>query len=154
MGKLPFVGTWESDNVALTKAECKAILDVVSETNRRRMIFGVTTMLRRTPLLGLKKSWVDEARCWLSVPPEVMKKGRSQARSPLEVPLSDWALDQVRDLEANEFGYLWPTPATGRPLVRTDHLFRDAVSDAGVREFTCHDLRTTGATWLRDRGHR
>jgi integrase len=149
--KVPDVGPWESDGVALTKAEFRAVLGVLSETNRRRMIFGVTTMLRRTPLLALKQSWIDPERGWLSVPAEMMKKGRSRRRTPLEVPIAAWALEQTLDLDANEHGYLWPS-ATGKPLTRVHDIFANCAEDAGVRPFSCHDLRTTGATWLRDEG--
>ncbi len=150
--KVPDVGEWDSDGVALSRAEFRAVLGVVSDINRRRMIFGLTTMLRRTPLLALKQKWIDQERRWLSVPADMMKKGRARRRSPLEVPISDWALEQVRDLESNENGYLWATPATGKPLTRVHDIFADCVEESGVRPFSCHDLRTTGATWLRDAG--
>lgn len=150
--KVPDVGEWLSDGVALSRAEFRAVLSVVSDINRRRMIFGLTTMLRRTPLLALKASWVDPDRRWLSVPAEMMKKGRARRRSPLEVPIADWALEQVRDLEPNVDGYLWATRTTGKPLTRVHDIFADCVEESGVRPFSCHDLRTTGATWLRDAG--
>jgi integrase len=149
---VPDVGEWESDGVALTKDEFKAVLRVLSETNRRRMIFGVTTMLRRTPLLAMKKAWIDRGKAWLSVPAEMMKKGRSRRRTGLEVPLSSWALEQTKDVDGNAHGYLWPARMTGTPLTRVRDIFADCVAASGVREFSCHDLRTTGATWLRDEG--
>ncbi len=151
--KVPDVGTWESDGVALTKDEFRAVLRVLSDKNRRRMIFGVTTMLRRTPLLALKQPWIDFDRSWLSVPADMMKKGRSRRRTPLEVPIAAWALEQIEGLEPNEHGYLWPARATGTPLTRVHDIFADCVEASGVRPFSCHDLRTTGATWwLRDEG--
>jgi integrase len=150
--KVPDVGVWESDGVALTKDEFRAVLRVLSDKNRRRMIFGVTTMLRRTPLLALKESWIDPERSWLSVPAEMMKKGRSRRRTPLEVPIAAWALEQTQGIEPSEDGYLWPTRTTGKPLTRVHEIFLDCVQKSGVRPFSCHDLRTTGATWLRDEG--
>jgi len=150
--KVPDVGDWESDGVALTRAEFKKVLAAVSPMDRRRMIVGVATMLRRTPLFGFKKEWVDFDTAWLYVPAEVMKKGRAKRRYPLHVPIAQWALEQVRDLEPNEEGYVWPSQQTGGVLTRVHDIFVDAVETSGVRPFSCHDLRTTGATWLRDAG--
>ncbi len=79
-------------------------------------------------------------------------KGPARRRSPLDVPLSQWSLEQVRDLAAATDGYLWPNPATGIPMRWVDGIFRSAFEKAGVRPFSAHDLRTTGASWLRAAG--
>ena len=150
--KVPDVGDWESDGVALTRAEFKKVLAVVAPMDRRRMIVGVATMLRRTPLFGFKKEWLDFESAWLHVPPEVMKKGRAKRRYALHVPIAVWALEQVRDLTPNEHGLVWPSQQTGGVLTRVHDIFADAVDASDVRPFSCHDLRTTGATWLRDAG--
>jgi len=147
--KVPDVGEWDPPGVALSVDEFREALGTLSPLNRRRFIFGVTTMLRRTPLLGLRDTWIDRDASWLSVPRDFMKKGRSKYRSPLNVPLSTWALDQVRDLSPSNEGYLWPNPTTGRPIVWIDHIFSRASEAIGVA-FSCHDLRTTGASWLAD----
>jgi integrase len=149
---LPNVGDWESDMVALTHDEFRAALAVLSPINRRRMIFVVTTMLRRSALFGFKKSWVDPEWNWLSVPAAAMKKGRSKRAKPLEIPIAVWALEQVLDLEPNEHGYVWPSTATGLPLTRVHETFADCVTRSGVTPFSCHDLRTTGSSWLRHEG--
>ena len=149
---LPPVAEWESDMVALSREEFRAALAVLSPINRRRMIFGVTTMLRRSALFACKKSWVDAERKWLSVPAEAMKKGRSKKAKPLEIPIAAWAVEQVQDLEANEHGYVWPSAATGLPLTRVHETFADCVRRSGVTPFSCHDLRMTGSSWLRDEG--
>ena len=47
---------------------------------------------------------------------------------------------------------MWPSRQTGGVLTRVHDIFVDAVKASGVRPFSCHDLRTTGATWLRDAG--
>ena len=150
--KVPDVGDWESDGVALTRDEFKKVLAVVNAIDRRRMIFGLVTMVRRTPLMSMKREWVDVDGAWLHLPAEIMKKGRAKRRYPLHVPIAQWALDQIRDLEPNEHGYLWPSRQTGGVLTRVHDIFADAVEASGVRPFSCHDLRTTGSTWLRDAG--
>jgi integrase len=146
---VPDVGEWDHPGVALSIDEFREALAAVSPVNRRRFIFGVTTMLRRTPLLQLNDEWIDRDAVWLSVPREFMKKGRSKHRSALHVPLSRWAFDQVQDLTPTREGYLWPNGKTGKPMTWVDHIFTDASQKIGI-EFSCHDLRTTGATWLAD----
>jgi integrase len=144
---VPEVGEWDQPGVALSVDEFREALRAVSPVNRRRFIFGVTTMIRRTPLLGLRDAWIDRETRWLSIPREYMKKGRSKHRSPLNVPLSTWALDQIREVPANDGGFLWPNPKSGRPIAWIDHIFTRASEATGVA-FSCHDLRTTGASWL------
>src|SRR4029079_10133014 len=101
-------------------------------------------------LLALRHCWIDSDAQWLSVPREFMKKGRSRHRSPLHVPLSRWALEQVYDcVPSEEEDYVWPNERTGKPMTWVDHIFRDVSKKVGL-EFSCHDLRTTGATWLAD----
>lgn len=146
---VPDVGEWDHPGVALSIDEFREVLSVLTPINRRRFIFGVTTMIRRTPLLSLRDEWVDRETGWLSVPREFMKKGRSRHRSPLHVPLSKWSLDQIADLQPNREGYLWPNPRTDKPLTWIDHVFSEASAKIGI-DFSCHDLRTTGATWLAD----
>src|ERR1044071_7886049 len=140
--KVPDVGDWESDGVALTRTEFRKVLAVVSPMDRRRMIVGVATMLRRTPLFGFKNEWVDFDGAWLHVPSEVMKKGRAKRRYPLHVPIAQWALEQVRDLAPNDEDYVWPSRQTGGALTRVNDIFVEAVEASGVRPFSCHDLRT------------
>jgi integrase len=144
---VPDVGEWDHPGVALSIDEFREALTVLSPINRRRFIFGVTTMVRRTPLLSLNRAWVDLDAKWLSVPREFMKKGRSRHRSPLHVPLSEWAVDQLRYLTPNTDGYVWPNPQTNKPMTWVDHIFKEASKKVGI-DFSCHDLRTTGATWL------
>lgn len=144
---VPDVGEWDSPGVALSVDEFREALHVVSPLDRRRFIFAVTTMIRRTPLFGLRGDWIDLESNWLSIPREFMKKGRARHRSALHIPLSRWAADQIRDLQPSADGFLWPNVKTGKPLTWIDHIFSKVSSRIGV-DFSCHDLRTTGATWL------
>ena len=95
---------------------------------------------------------MDAERKWLSVLADAMKKGRSKKAKPLEIPIATWAVEQVQDLEANEHGYVWPSTATGLPLTRVHETFANCVRRSGVTPFSCHDLRMTGSSWLRDEG--
>lgn len=106
-------------------------------------------MIRRAPLLALRQSCIDRANSWLTIPRELMKKGRAKHRSALNVPLSPWARDQVAGAPDAGDAYVWPNTATGKPIRWIDHIFARASARIGV-EFSCHDLRTTGASWLAD----
>jgi integrase len=147
LATIPDVGEWEHPGVALSIDEFHEALRVVTPLNRRRLIFGVTTMIRRTPLLSLRHSWIDHASCWLSIPREFMKKGRSRYRSALHVPISRWSLEQIPSSSLSNQDFVWPNPRSGKPMTWVDHIFRTASEKIGT-DFSCHDLRTTGATWL------
>lgn len=56
---------------------------------------------------------------------------------------------QIRNHLSPLDGYLWANPNTGQPLTWIDHIFKDPSRRIGI-DFSCHDLRTTGATWLAD----
>src|SRR5262249_19151951 len=138
----------DSLQVALTPDEVGALLDRAAGRNRRILIYGISTMLRKTPLLGHRNEWVNGSRAWLEVPAEMMKKGRSKRRRPLSVPLSRIALEQI---EARR-GLSWPNEKTGNPLTWLEDYLEGLARGASVRPFSLHDLRTTGATWLKNAG--
>ena len=146
LASVPDVGSWDSPGVALSVDEVGSLLEVADERDRSLIAVGVTTMLRRLPLLGLRSEWVDRGKRWLSVPPEWQKKGHAKRRYGLEVPVSAWTVDA---LPAVENGLLWPSPATGKPLTSPTRILMSLAHRARVRDFSMHDLRTTGATWLR-----
>jgi len=97
-----------------------------------------TTRARRSS--ASKKEWMD------------FEEGREKRRYPLHVPIALWALEQVRDVEPSDDGYVRPSRQTGGVLTRVHDVFVDAVEASGVRRFSSHDLRTTDATWLREVG--
>jgi integrase len=78
----------------------------------------------------------------------------AQARRGLSIPLCDTAIGQ---LGGQHIGYTWPNSATGQPLTwlhDTLHSLVERASKNGpaVPRFSLHDLRSTGATWLRNAG--
>ena len=148
--ELPGVANWTPDAVALTRDEFAALLAAAGERERRLLITGVTTMLRRRPLLAQRHGWLDLERRWLSVPADWMKKGRAKHRYPLEVPLAQWTADTLADAKPTRDGYYWTYARTGEPLRNPIRVLEPLYRKAKVRAFSLHDLRTTGATWLRE----
>ena len=149
LASVPDVGSWDSPGVALSVDEFASLLEVASDRDRGLLVTGVTTLLRRRPLLGLRAEWVDRGKRWLSVPPEWQKKGHAKRRYGLEVPVSAWTVDSLPDVA---IGLLWPSKDTGEPLTSPTRILMSLSIRAKVRDFSMHDLRTTGATWLQTAG--
>jgi len=154
---IPAVGDEQREGIALTVDEFRELLAAVSPINRRRLIFASTTLLRRTPLLGLHQDWTDLTTRWLSVPAAVQKKGRAKRRYPLEVPMSRWAAAQLEGLTPWH-GYWWPNTVTHQPLTWIDHIFSAIRKEVKIvrhgepAQIRLHDLRYTGISWLRHAG--
>ncbi len=114
-------------------------LQRAADRYQRMLILGLTTMLREEPLLNLGYDWMDLTARTVTIPPQFVKKGRGRARKELTLPLSAWTVATLQDGS----GCVWGAPiANVQPtLVRIAHI-------AGIRPFSLHDLRRTGATLL------
>ena len=148
--ELPDMDEDDSLQVALTREEFGSVLEHATGRNRRILIYGVCTMLRKTPLLAHRNEWVDRSRRWLNVPADLMKKGRSKRRRMLSVPICETAAAQIAGGLAQ--GLSWPNERTGKPLTWLDDYLTALAETAKVRPFSLHDLRSTGATWLKNAG--
>jgi integrase len=146
----------EKEMVALTIDEFFRVLEAAKRLPRaadittRRLIFGVTTFLRKTPLMGLRSEWIDLSDPWIYVPAE-SQKGREGERRPLSVPLSGWAVEQL-PMPLPKKGLVWANARTARPTGNVTRTLQKLASMAKVPEFSLHDLRTTGNTWLANEG--
>jgi integrase len=127
----------------------KGVRPRLTKRFHRVMVVGVTTGLRRANLLGLRWSWIDLERRWLTIPAKHMK-GRLTDRRDLSIPLCDWAMDAIGVREgASDFVFASPR---GGKTWRFDETLVSMAQKAGVPRFTLHDLRRTGASWLGRRG--
>lgn len=148
--RLPAFEQQESTQVALSEEEFAAALHVAGDRDRRILITGVTTMLRRVPLLGLRSSWVDFENETLNVTAAYMKKGNARQRTALKVPVSKWTIEQLEDLEVGRSGLFWGSGQREEsPLKGLDSGLETIARKAKIRPFSLHDLRTTGISWLR-----
>lgn len=156
--KLPKIDLDDEESmVALSVDQFFAVLEATrqvmrqgADVTRRRLIFGVTTMLRKTPLMGLRSEWIDLEDAWLVVPKEYMK-GKGGKKRALSVPLCGWAVEQLPHPMAKS-GYIWPNTRTGEPTGNLTHTLQKLADAARVPEFSLHDLRATGSTWLANEG--
>lgn len=150
--KTPKIVIEEQQMVALTIDQFFAVLDATKhmrqgrDLTRRRLIFGVTTMLRKTPLMGLCAEWIDLNDLWLTVPASA-QKGRRGEKRPLSVPLSGWAAEQLPSPLPTS-GFVWANNRSGEPTGNVTHTLNKLADEAGVPRFSLHDLRATGNTWL------
>lgn len=147
----------EQGMVALTVAQFFAVLEAThqvmprgGDVARRRLIFGVTTMLRKTPLMGLRPEWIDLSDPWLDVPKEWMK-GKGGQKRPLSIPLCGWAVEQLPH-RMPKSSYIWPNVRSGEPTGNVTRTLQKLAEAAKVPEFSLHDLRATGNTWLANDG--
>ncbi len=108
----------------------------------------LNTGLRRGELLSLKPDDIDFHRGLLMV-----RAGKTGAR---EVPINTRARlilsDLVSQASASGWEYLFTNPRTGTRIKDLKKSFKNALKDAGIEDFTFHDLRHTFGTIAVDRG--
>jgi len=152
-------GTETPAERALSETELKAFLlncKTVCRTRRSGHILMtlLLTMQRRQELaLATKKEFDLENRTW-SIPDEHAKKGRGHV-----LPLSDWAVDEIRCLMGMSNGspYLLPRKDGLKPInpmliTRSVERLTHRFQAVGIEPFTPHDLRRTGRTGLASLG--
>lgn len=140
---------------ALTDDELKAFLANRDDVLRSRPIVHALTILlltmqRRSEIaLATWREFDFEKKTW-TIPDEHAKAGRGHI-----VPLTDWAIDELRALKklAGRSKYVFPNEdGSGHadPKLITRSVARCQVTFAkkGIGAFTPHDLRRTGRTGL------
>ena len=100
--------------------------------------------------MGLRSEWIDLADPWLDVPKEWMK-GKGGQKRPLSVPVCGWAVEQLPQ-RMPKSGFLWPNVRSGEPTDNVTRSLQKLAEAAKVPEFSLHDLRATGNTWLANEG--
>jgi integrase len=131
-------------------------------------LFALATGMRRGEVLALRQESIDLTRrivlvaeSLAEVSGDVFVKS-TKTRRVREVPLSDLALEALRQNEAiresdkaaaqefyqdHDLVFADPLGRHIRPMAFTD-AFRRAATAAGLRDVTLHMLRHTAATWL------
>lgn len=143
--RLPYLEQPENDGIALTEEQFGTVLERTRRIRDREILIqGVTTRLRKTNLLGMRAEWFDREKVWMRVGRELLKGGRRKVRQDLSAPVARWTMDTLGERTS---GLLWPNERTGKPLGWWEHVLDELTGD-GVPEFTMHDLRTTGTSWL------
>jgi integrase len=104
---------------------------------------------RRGELTQARWAEIDfDAKTW-TIPDENAKGGRGHV-----VPLTDWAIEELRALKRIAEGAKWVLPADGSGRIDPKQLTRGVAKclkrfkERGIAEFTLHDLRRTCRTGL------
>jgi integrase len=145
--QLVWQATYEKRSVYATNAAALS-----PETLRQILAGGLTTMLRKANLLGLRIEWVTSAKSWLHIPKEFMK-GKGGQKRPLSIPLSKWARDvAIEAADGRSSGYLWLNPVSTATYTSIEDRLESTADDAGVPRFSLHDIRATGNSLLAKEG--
>jgi len=78
-------------------------------------------------------------------------KGKGGQKRPLSIPLCGWAVEQLPN-RIPKSGYIWPNVRSGEPTGNVTRSLQKLAEAAKVPEFSLHDLRATGNTWLANEG--
>jgi integrase len=146
-------GTEKPRERVLTDKELKTFLKDPKDCTRFERLATVIKILlltgqRRGELTAAKWSDIDfRARTW-RIPEKNAKNGRESV-----VPLSDWAVDEFKDLKREAEGSPMVLPAKKgsldpRYLSQSMVNLRERFETRGIEEFTLHDLRRTCRTGL------
>ena len=124
--------------------EEKLMLELVGRLAHLRpiIIVAIDTGLRRRELLSLEKEQVDFNLAVINVKRTKSGKGRT-------VPMTPRVRETLKLLcEDGDSKYVFPNAETGKAITDVKHSFTSTVSDAGIADFTFHDLRHTFGTRL------
>jgi integrase len=119
----------------LTEKEYDGLISACDSDVKSAIITAVNTGLRRGELFELEVKDTDLDRRLLTV-----KRGKNQAGRVL--PLNDDAAEALRDtIGGRKKGRVFSLPNFRKRFIK-------AVNEAGIEDFTFHDLRHTFASWL------
>ena len=103
------------------------------------------TGARKSEILNARWECVDFDLKILTVP--LSKSGKVR-----RIPLSDKALDTLRNIPRTESPWVFPNPKTGRPQRTLFHLWNDLRSRLNIPDVRLHDLRHSFASFLVNSG--
>jgi integrase len=128
----------------------KAIQTIEEPVNRLALIFVAITFVRSVELRGMRWNEIKDDRFW--VIPEERTKGRKGKRKPHVVPLSDFALSLLKELEqyTGDYDYVFQSPVKpNKPI--SENCLLDALYGLGYRhKMTVHGFRALASTVLNE----
>ncbi len=130
----------------LTEDEQRRLLDVLKDCplTKNIVFFAINTGMRRGEIFNLKWFDVDLGR-------KAVLVRQSKNGKPRTIPMNDEVYAMVHSLPKVS-AYVFPSPKTNGRLNNTKRSFEGAIKQAGIENFTFHDLRHTFATRLADKG--
>jgi integrase len=128
----------------------KDILTIEEPLNRLALIFMALTFVRSTEMRYMKRDEIKDKRFW--VIPEKRMKGREGKRKPHVVPLSDFALEILAEIDVltGEYEYVFQSPIKPNQPISENTLL-DALYGLGYRhKMTVHGFRSLASTVLNE----
>ena len=125
----------------LSQSEWLRLEKVLPDYLRPAVAFSLATGLRRNNVLNLKWSEVNKQSKNV-----VVWSDESKNKKQLIIPLSDWALEILKECSGKSEVYCFPQ-VSGKPIINPKRPFQKALDKAGIQEFRWHDLRHTFASW-------
>ena len=111
------------------------------------IIFSLNTGLRQGNVLGLKWNQVDLERKVAWYHPDEMKAGRA-----LGVALNDTAIEVIKRQTGKHPTFVFVNKRNNPITDINSRYWKESLKQAGIEDFTWHDLRHTWASWLVQRG--
>jgi site-specific recombinase XerD len=125
------------------EARLRAVIGARYSEHLLELEIALQTGLRKSEQYRVERSHVNLERCILTVP--TSKHGETR-----HVPLNDVAIEAFKKLFARSVmsDFAFVAKRSEERLLNNKHWFEDAVHEAGIRDFTWHDLRHTFASRL------
>lgn len=149
--KVPYIEEYKEDNGRirwLKPEEAQRLIDVAKPRYFADLIiFSLNTGLRQANVLGLKWNQVDLERkvCWFHS--DEMKAGQA-----LGVALNQTAVSVLERQIGRHETFVFVNKR-GKPITDINSRYwKSSLDEAGIEDFTWHDLRHTWASWLVQRG--
>lgn len=128
----------------------RKIMTIDEPLNRYGLIMAALTFVRSNELRYMKWSEIKDKRFW--VVPEERMKGRKGKRKPHVVPLSDFTLKILAEIDmlTGEYEYVFQSPVRpNKPI--SENTLLDALYGLGYRhKMTVHGFRSLASTVLNE----
>lgn len=134
----------------LSADETRRLVVALDRPEHRRLKPIVLLLL----LTGARRGEVLRARfAEFDLDQRVWRIPKSKSGRPRTVPLSQAAVDLLRDLWADARGpFVCPNPATGQPFVQVHYPWKRLLRAAALPDLRMHDLRHSFASFLVNNG--
>lgn len=129
----------------LTHEEAGRLIEALPRRMRPLVRFALATGLRQSNVLNLEWSEVSGQHRWIAIPGEKMKNGE-----PFGAPLNEAAVAILAKQRGKHPRWVFPIHYAGEygPMKGIDNAtWKKACAEAGIEDFTFHDLRHTWASW-------
>lgn len=129
----------------LNEDEQRRLLNVMKDCplTKNIVFFAINTGMRRSEIFNLK--WFD-----IDLERKAIQVRQSKNGKPRSIPMNEEIYSLISSLPKISV-YVFPSPKTNGRLNNTKRSFNGAVKQAGIENFTFHDLRHTFATRLADK---